>query len=86
MPETEIARLQVLRLSWDTEKKKGFYLSAPDVDEKRAPNDPLHWTPSTQNWNHMCAECHSANLKKNYDLATRTYHTTFSEIDVSCEA
>ncbi|MBM98964.1 MAG: hypothetical protein CMJ77_07535 [Planctomycetaceae bacterium] len=34
----------------------------------------------------MCAECHSTNLKKNYDVATRTYHTTFSEIDVSCTA
>lgn len=86
MPENEIARLQVLRLSWDTEKKEWFYLSPPDVDEKLAPNDPLHWTRSAQNWNHMCAECHSTNLKKNYDVATRTYHTTFSEMDVSCEA
>jgi tetratricopeptide (TPR) repeat protein len=39
-----------------------------------------------QNWNHTCAECHSTNLQKNYDLASNTFHTTFSEIDVSCEA
>ena len=86
MPENEIARLQVLRLSWDTEKKEWFYLSPPDVKEKLAHDDPLHWTRAGQNWNHMCASCHSTNLRKNFDLATTTYHTTFSDIDVNCES
>ena len=86
MPDEEIARLQVLRISWDTDNKRWFYLAPPDVDEKLAPDDPLHWTARGQNWNHMCADCHSTHLRKNYDLETRTYHTTFSEIDVSCEA
>ncbi|MGY8768049.1 MAG: tetratricopeptide repeat protein [Pirellulales bacterium] len=88
-PETEanaLGRVQVLRISWDTAKKEWFYLSPPDVDEKLDPEDPLHWTGSAQNWNHMCADCHSTDLKKNHDLATNTYHTTFSEIDVSCES
>lgn len=85
-PANEIAKLQVLRVSWDTEKKEWFYLSPPDVDEKMAANDPLHWTGVGQNWNHMCASCHSTDLKKNFDVATKTYHTTFSEMDVSCEA
>lgn len=86
MADNEVSRVQVLRLSWDTEQKRWFYLSPPDVSEKLAPNDPLHWTGSAQNWNHMCAECHSTNLQKNYDIANRRYRTTFSEIDVSCEA
>jgi Tfp pilus assembly protein PilF len=34
----------------------------------------------------MCAECHSTNLKKNYDIQNDSYATTWSEIDVSCEA
>jgi hypothetical protein len=38
------------------------------------------------NWNGMCAECHSTNLVKGFDPETRTYQTTWSEIDVSCEA
>ena len=76
MPESEVARLQVLRISWDTERKEWFYLSPPDVAERLSPDDPLHWTGVAQNWNHMCAECHSTNLQKNYDLATATYHTT----------
>ena len=84
--EGEIGQLQVLRLSWDTERKRWFYLTPPDVDEKIESNDPLHWTGITQRWNTSCAECHSTDLQRNYDTATQQYHTTFSEIDVSCEA
>ncbi|MEX2175006.1 MAG: ammonia-forming cytochrome c nitrite reductase subunit c552 [Pirellulaceae bacterium] len=86
MPEHEIARVQVLRVSWDTKAKKWFHLDPPDVQEKLEPNDELHWTGVAQRWNNMCADCHSTNLQKNFDVATLGYHTTFSEIDVSCEA
>ena len=85
MPEGEVGRLQVLRVSWDTRQKKWFYLAPPDVPEKLAPDDPLHWTRAAQNWNHMCAVCHSTNLRKNFDLATATFHTTYTDIDVNCE-
>ncbi len=86
MPDSEIARLQVLRLTWDTEGKEWFYLLPPDVDEKLAPNDDLHWTGIAQRWNNMCADCHSTDLQRNYDVATKIYHTTYSEINVGCEA
>ena len=51
-----------------------------------APEDPLHWTGLNHNWNFMCAECHSTNLRKNYDAAADRYATTWSEINVGCEA
>ncbi len=86
MPENEISRLQVLRISWDTKAKRWFYLRPPDVAEKLNPDDPLHWTGIAQRWQTMCADCHSTNLQRNFDLKTAQYHTTFSEIDVSCEA
>jgi tetratricopeptide (TPR) repeat protein len=86
LPATQEGRLQVLRISWDTEKRRWFYLSPPDVSTRLAPNDPLHWTGAGQNWNHMCAVCHSTDVHKNFDVRSRQYHTTFSEIDVSCEA
>lgn len=82
----QIGRVQVLRVSWDTVRKEWFYLSPPDVKERMDPDDPLHWTGITQNWNTSCAECHSTNLQKNYRVLTNDYLTTFSEIDVSCEA
>ena len=84
--ENEIGKVQVLRVSWDTGQKKWFYLTPPDVFEKIDPTDPLHWTGITQNWNTTCATCHSTGYHKNFDVATKSYHTTFSEIDVSCEA
>ena len=86
MVEFSDGRVQVLRVSWDTVKGEWFYVTPPDVtDERIEPGDPLHWTGIGQNWNTMCAECHSTNLQKNYDLATDTYKTTYSELDVSCE-
>jgi len=48
--------------------------------------DVLHWTKPSQNWNSQCAECHSTNLRKGYHLAEDRFETSFSEIDVSCEA
>jgi hypothetical protein len=48
--------------------------------------DPLHWTGIYQNWALQCAECHSTNLRKGYDAASDTYRTTYSEINVACEA
>jgi tetratricopeptide (TPR) repeat protein len=76
-------RLQSLTIAWDTERQQWFYLYA---GEEIPFDDWLHWTQGAQNWNGMCAECHSTNLVKGYDFYTRTFSTTWSEIDVSCEA
>ena len=86
MPDNEIARLQVLRISWDTKAKKWFHLDPPDVSDRLAPDDDLHWTGVAQRWNNMCADCHSTNLRRNYDVKSGVYHTTFTDIDVSCES
>jgi tetratricopeptide (TPR) repeat protein len=86
LPENEIGRVQVLRISWDCKGKKWFYLRPPDVAEKLEPGDPLHWTGIAQRWQTMCAVCHSTNLDEGFNVADNKYHTTFSEIDVSCEA
>ncbi len=86
MVEFPRGRVQVLRVSWDTHKKQWFEVTPPDVpDERIPPGDPVHWTGIGQNWNTTCADCHSTNLHKNYDPETDSYHTTFEEIDVSCE-
>jgi tetratricopeptide (TPR) repeat protein len=76
-------RLQALSTAWDTETERWFFLY-PGQDI--AADDWLHWTRNGQNWNGMCAECHSTNLRKNFDAETGTFHTEWSEIDVSCEA
>ncbi len=58
----------------------------PLYDDVDGPDDPLHWTRPLQNWNQMCAECHSTDVRKGYDPEDNRYETTFAEIDVSCEA
>jgi predicted CXXCH cytochrome family protein len=81
-------RVQALSIAWDTRpKEKGgqrwFHLYP---DERVDHRDELHWTRRQQNWNFMCADCHSTNVRKNYDPTTHTYATAFSEISVGCEA
>jgi len=76
-------RLQCLSIAWDADLGEWFDLN-PETDIP--PDDWLHWTRAAQTWNGMCAECHSTNLLKNFDAASNTYDTTWSEIDVSCEA
>ncbi|GMQ95917.1 MAG: tetratricopeptide repeat protein [Gammaproteobacteria bacterium] len=81
-------RRQALGLAWDARpKEKGgqrWFSLYPD--ERIAPDDPLHWTQINQNWNYMCADCHSTNLRRNFDRENDRYETKWSEIDVSCEA
>jgi len=86
--ELDNGKLQALSIAWDTRKKaeggqRWFHLYP---DEKITFTDELHWTRPSFNWNGMCAECHSTNLQKNYDSKTDTFKTSWSEIDVSCEA
>lgn len=75
-------RYQCLTIAWDVIKKQWYPLPNHTDDSK----DWLHWTKAAQNWNGMCAECHSTNLRKGYDHKTDTFNTVWSEIDVSCEA
>ena len=81
-------RLQALSIAWDSRPKdKGgqrwFHLY-PNEEIKH--DDILHWTKLNQNWNFMCAECHSTGVRKNYDATNDRFATTWAEISVGCEA
>ncbi len=76
-------RLQAFTIAWDTHQKKWFSLYP---HENITPHDPLHWTGRVYTWNHFCADCHSTNLQKNYEITTATYHTNWSAINVDCQA
>ncbi len=81
-------RYQALSIAWDTRPKSAggqrwFHLYPKEKIDYR---DQLHWTGLYQNWNLQCAECHSTNLHKGYDPAANAYKTSFSEINVACEA
>lgn len=81
-------RLQAFGLAWDGRTKseggqRWFSLSPGEII---TPGDSLHWSGRDQNWNFMCAECHSTGLRKNYDLASDTFRTRWSDVNVACEA
>ncbi len=76
-------RLQSLSIVWDTQQRQWFHLYP---NERVKPGAPLHWTGLYQTWNVMCAECHSTNLQKHYNPESKSYGTTWSAINVSCQA
>ena len=81
-------RYQALGVAWDArpQEEGGQRWIHLYPNEKIAHDDELHWTGPNQNWNYMCAECHSTHLQKNYDLATNHYQTTWTDMNVACEA
>ncbi|MDJ0709879.1 MAG: tetratricopeptide repeat protein [Woeseiaceae bacterium] len=81
-------RKQALPVVWDTRPaaaggQRWFHLYP---DEYVGPGDPLHWTGPYQNWNFMCAECHSTDVAMGYDFAADSFATTYAEVSVGCEA
>jgi predicted CXXCH cytochrome family protein len=80
-------RIQALSLAWDSRPKDaaGQRWLHLYPNEQIKHDDVLHWTKLNQNWNFMCAECHSTGVRKNYDSATDRFATTWAEISVGCE-
>ena len=81
-------RYQALSVVWDTRPKerggqRRLHLYPHERIDSR---DVLHWTKLSQNWNYMCADCHSTSLRKNYDAANDSYKTTWTDVNVACEA
>lgn len=81
-------RIQALPFCWDTRPvneggQRWFHIYGK---ENILPGDELFWTGINQNWNFMCADCHTTNYFKNYDFASNKYHSTWNESKVSCES
>ncbi len=87
MVEFDDGRVQLIPFAWDSRPKSDggqrWFDLYPQFNKS---HQDFFWTNIGQNWNYMCADCHSTNLDKNFDVETNTYNTTFSEINVACEA
>ena len=83
--ETEPGRLQALGVAWDARPGgQGWFHLYPD--ERIAHDDVLHWTSDSQNWNSICADCHSTDVRKGLDAGTGSFATAYSVMNVGCEA
>jgi predicted CXXCH cytochrome family protein len=81
-------RIQALPFAWDTRPKaqggqRWFHLYPGDNIKA---NNPLFWTRPLQNWNHMCADCHTTNYAKNFSDEKNTFDSHWSEIGNGCES
>ena len=80
--------IQALTIAWDSRPKaqggqRWFHLQA---GQKIRAGSELHWTGRQNNWNFMCAECHTTQFQKNYDAQAKTYQSHWSAVNVGCEA
>lgn len=81
-------RLQTLPFCWDTRPteqggQRWFHLYDKELIP---PGDELFWTGINQNWNTMCADCHTTDFKRNYDINSHSFNSTWHEGNVSCES
>ena len=81
-------KLQALSVAWDSRPtaaggQRWFHVYGDDPIDH---TDVLHWTRFSQNWETMCADCHSTNLISAYQFEQDRFTTTWEELNVSCEA
>jgi predicted CXXCH cytochrome family protein len=81
-------KIQALGIAWDSRPaeeggQQWFHVYGDDFIDH---TDVLHWTQPSQNWETMCADCHSTNLISNYSVPEDHFETSWSELNVACEA
>ena len=81
-------RLQVAPFAYDTRPaaqggQRWIHLESFTGSDRFARFD---WRQPLQNWNGMCADCHSRGFKRGYDPATQLFNSSFAAINVDCLA
>lgn len=88
LTKTSDGKFQVLPYSWDSrpEKSGGQRWFVINDNSEILQTDRLHWQQPLQNWNGMCADCHSDGLKRNYNAEKAVFDTKFDNINVGCQS
>ena len=81
-------RLQVAPFAYDTRPEaaggqRWIHLESFAGPDRLARFD---WRQPLQNWNGMCADCHSRGFERGYDPATQLFNSSFDAINVDCLA
>jgi len=86
--QTDNGKFQVFPFSWDSRSEaeggQRWFPVYPEEDVQK--NDRLHWQQPVQNWNGMCADCHSSGLERNYNSKNDEFDTQFTNINVGCKS
>ena len=79
-------RLQTLPIGYDVSTKTWFDVAKSGVRHFVEGDDAaLDWRHSAYTFNTSCYSCHVSQLSRNFDLASKTYHTVWAEPGISCE-
>ncbi|MFO0994549.1 MAG: tetratricopeptide repeat protein [Hyphomicrobiales bacterium] len=81
--DTGNGHLQALDIAWDTIAKRWYHLYP---NEDVTAGNGLHWTGPYKNWQARCAVCHQTDFQKNYSEKDQSYHSTWKDLTVACEA
>ncbi len=81
-------KYQVLGFSWDSRPaseggQRWYHLHQ---DQSVGIEDRLHWQQPLQNWNGMCADCHSRGLERHYQPQTDRFATRWQSLNLDCLA
>ncbi len=81
----EKGRLQVLPLAYDVRRKEWFLTTDSHLRPFSDNAPSLPWTDPLYTFNTSCHGCHVSQVSVNYDLATDSYRTTWTEPGINCE-
>ncbi len=82
----ERGRLQVLPLAYDVRRRAWFSTAGSAVRPFADVTDrELDWRDRAYTFNTSCFRCHVSQVVTNYDPASDSYHTIWTEPGVSCE-
>ena len=81
-------RLQVAPFAFDTRPadeggQQWIHLEAEFGNQRES---RFQWHQPLQNWNGMCADCHSRGLSRNYNPAENRFDTQFDAVNVDCQS
>jgi tetratricopeptide (TPR) repeat protein len=82
----ERGRLQTLPVAYDV--RKGIWFDMAESGVPHAPAAALRavdWKDWRYTFNTACRGCHVSQLASNYDAASDSYHTTWTEPGINCE-
>ena len=86
MFEMSPGKFQFFPFAWDSREKAAGGQRWFVLHPEQGPTDEFHWSQIGQNWNHMCADCHSTDFRKGFDSESHSYQSQYSAINVSCAA
>jgi len=86
LTELDRGRLQVLPVAYDVRRREWYDMAGMAMRHFRdVPEHPYHWRDRVFTFNTACYHCHVSQLTQNYDPATDTYRTTWTEPGINCE-